>query len=116
MVVPVPPRKGKIREKGWDQVDELCSFLHYRYNQKVMKLLTRNSTGEQKKLGREGRLETIGKAYSLLEEENLPDVMPENVIIIDDIFTTGSTIESCARVLKEGGVKKVIALTIFTAA
>lgn len=114
-IVPVPPRKGKIRERGWDQIDELCQFLKFMYGIKVCNLLKRTTVNEQKKLDREGRLETIGKSYSMVESGN-DMVIPETVVLIDDIFTTGSTVESCARVLKRGGVKKVVALTIFTAA
>lgn len=116
VVVPVPPRKGKIRKKGWDQIDDLCKFLKYRDGVCVMPLLVRNTVSEQKKLDREGRLNSIGMSYSLLEKEKLPEKMPKSVVILDDIFTTGATVESCARVLKEGGVERVTALTLFTAA
>lgn len=125
-IVPVPPRKGKIQKKGWDQIEEICSFLEYRYRHKVLRILQRNETSEaqreQKKLDRTQRLENIGKAYSLLPEEKLikqlketGGVMPESLCIIDDILTTGSTVESCALVLKEGGVKKVDVMALFTA-
>jgi predicted amidophosphoribosyltransferase len=39
-------------------------------------------------------------------------VIPETVVLIDDIYTTGSTMEACTRVLKAAGVKKVYFLTI----
>lgn len=116
VLVPVPPRRGKIRKKGWDQIDDLCMFLKYRYKVCVMPLLVRNTVSEQKKLDREGRLQSIGMSYSLLEKEKLPKQMPKSVVVLDDIFTTGATVESCARVLKEGGVERVTALTLFTAA
>ena len=50
VIVPVPPRKGKIRKNGWDQIDELCSFLEKRYGFKVLKILERNTSKQQKKL------------------------------------------------------------------
>lgn len=110
-IVPVPPRKGKIRKNGWDQIEELCSFLEKRYGLKVLRLLERNTSGQQKKLSRQQRLESIKTAYSLK-----PGIfkLPQSVCLIDDVCTTGSTLESCAEILKKAGVQKVNAVTLFT--
>lgn len=120
VVVPVPPRKGKIRKKGWDQIDELCNFLKNRYGVKVLNILKRNSLEQQKKLNRKERLETISSAYSLVSEEKLKsalkcvgNVLPEEVCIVDDVCTTGATIECCAEILKKNGIKKVNVITLF---
>jgi competence protein ComFC len=120
-VVPVPPRPGKIRTNGWDQIDELCRFLEYRYGYRVCFLLERSTKKEQKTLDRKERLATIGKAYALKEEKYLKKAlratngsMPESVCLIDDVMTTGATIESCAAALKSAGVKNVSVVTLFT--
>ena len=111
-IVPVPPRKGKIQEKGWDQIDELCNLLEFIYGFKILRLLERSTTLEQKKLGREGRLEQIGKAYHL---KSYGKSYPNKVYILDDVCTTGSTLESCARILKEEAKIPVVnAVTLFT--
>jgi predicted amidophosphoribosyltransferase len=119
-VVPVPPRKGKINQKGWDQIDELCSILKYRYGYKVLHLLQRKNVIQQKKLDREGRLQQIGLAYSVVSPSMAAKAlkpyggaMPESVVLLDDVCTTGSTIESCARILKEVGIKHVNAVSLF---
>ncbi len=109
-IVPVPPRKGKIQEKGWDQIDELCNFLELKYNFKIFKLLKRNSSVQQKKLNRKDRLETIKNAYSLAD---FSGNIPETVCLIDDVCTTGSTIECCGRLLKSVGIKKVYVVTLY---
>jgi len=126
-IVPVPPRKGKIAKKGWDQIEELCQFLEHIYGFKVLRILQRNSgeggnTVEQKKLGRQGRLETIGKSFSFVPEKEMKKKLkktsgkiPEEVWLIDDILTTGSTAESCAKIMKEGGIKKVNVMALFCA-
>lgn len=123
-IVPVPPRKGKIAQKGWDQIEELCQFFEHIYGFTVLRILERNSgTVEQKKLGRQGRLETIGKSFVLVPENKMKKQLkknggrlPDQVWLIDDILTTGSTAESCAKVLKEGGIKRVNVMALFTAA
>lgn len=120
IVVPVPPRKGKILEKGWDQIEDLCLFLGYRHGFRILRVLQRNSTMQQKKLNREARLSHIQSAYSLKSESELRKILkpfsgkkPEEVWLIDDVCTTGSTIESCAKVLKEWGVQRVNVITLF---
>ena len=120
-IVPVPPRKGKIRENGWDQIEELCSFLEKRYGFRVLRILERNSMGQQKKLSRTERLESIKTAYSLCSSKviqralkPLSGRLPEAVCLIDDVCTTGSTLESCAEILKAAGIKKVSAVTLFS--
>ena len=113
-VVPVPPRPGKIREKGWDQIDEICGFLKRGWKRKILKILKRNSRTQQKKLDRVQRLEGIGTAYSLVSESRLLKVkIPRKVILVDDVLTTGSTIENCAALLKKAGVEKVFVITLF---
>ena len=121
VLVPVPPRPGKIQEKGWDQIDELCGQLKYRFGFTILPLLVRKTTGQQKKLDREERLKTIGKSYFLVEKKEVEKLLkpfngefPERVCIIDDVCTTGSTLENCAQVLKEAGVQVVDAITLFS--
>ena len=115
VIVPVPPRPGKIRKKGWDQVDELCRILEHKYGYMVMRLLKRTNSVQQKKLDRDHRLHSESKRYVLskkgfaLKRENIP----ECVILIDDVMTTGITVESCAAELKSAGISKVKVLTIF---
>jgi len=121
VVVPVPPRPGKIQEKGWDQIDELCGQLKYRFGFTILPLLVRKTTGQQKKLDREERLKTIGKSYFLVGQKEVQKLLkpfkgefPHRVCIIDDVCTTGSTLENCAQVLKEAGIKVVEAITLFS--
>ena len=121
IIVPVPPRKGKIRKNGWDQIEELSSFLEKRYGFRVLRILERNTSGQQKKLSRTQRLESIKTAYSLSSPQILERALkpfsgkiPVRVCLIDDVCTTGSTLESCAEILKAAGIKRVNAVTLFT--
>ena len=121
VLIPVPPRKGKIRKNGWDQIEELCTFLEKRYGFKVLKILERNSSKQQKKLSRIQRLESIKSAYSLCSSKVIDRALkpfsgrlPSSVCITDDVCTTGSTLESCAEILKKEGITVVNAVTLFT--
>lgn len=117
-IIPVPPRPGKIKEKGWDQIAEVCKFLRYRYGCKIYPMLSRNSFEQQKKRTKEQRLQKVQNDYSVNPKFNFDgfnaDFFCEPVIILDDVKTTGATIEKCASLLKSKGFSKVFALTLFT--
>ena len=115
-VVPVPPRKGKIRDRGWDQIDELCHYLEKGWAVKILPLLERLSHIQQKKLDRVQRIEGISSSYRLKKRKWIQrryPCLPEAVVLADDVLTTGSTVEACARELKKLGIKKVFSLTLF---
>ena len=113
-VVPVPPRPGKVWQTGWDQIAELTFLLRITYGVPVCPLLRRTSVLQQKKLGRKERLSALHSAYvckSAYKDRKKP--LPQAVVLLDDVLTTGATIESCARSLKACGVQTVYAITLF---
>ena len=115
-LVPVPPRPSKLFTRGWDQVEELSCILWRKYGFAVQHLLCRTSETEQKSLRKEGRLETIGKSYvpsRLLTRLEKQGKVPHHVVLMDDIYTTGATAQSCAAVLKDAGVSVVDVYTLF---
>lgn len=108
-LVPVPPRPGKIREKGWDQIDELTSLLSSVYGLKLQKPLERISSREQKTLSKEERMGSSGAVFKAKQ-----GVKPaKRILLIDDVVTTGSTMEKCSEILKNNGAEEVYALALF---
>ena len=114
VIVPVPPRPNKIKNHGWDQIDDLVKFIQLQSKIKVMNLLKRTETEQQKKLNREQRLSHKGSAFVINKKFENKE-LPKKVLIIDDILTTGITLENCALALKNAGVEKVCAITVFIA-
>jgi competence protein ComFC len=106
-IVPVPPRPGKIRSKGWDQVEEIARRLESR-GLIVARPLRRTACSEQKRLGRKGRAANALTAYSLLPGRASPD----EPLLLDDVITTGATVDACARALKSGGARSVAVLAL----
>ena len=109
-VVPVPPRPGKLKKEGWDQIRELSFFLKLKYGFEIHDILERRNCVQQKTLNREERLLTIGSSYFVKEEVGK---IPERVCILDDVMTTGATLEGISGLLKERGAKQVFAVTLF---
>ncbi len=119
IVVPVPPRHGKIFSVGWDQIENIC-FLLEKSGVQVWRVLERVSEVEQKKLDRAGRLAVISSAYKAKdsaliakEESRHGSSLPSEVCLCDDVITTGATVESCSIALKKIGVQKITALSLF---
>ncbi len=114
-IVPVPPRPGKIRARGWDQIDDLCRILSFCYGIQVLGLLERKTALQQKKMDREGRLQLSARSYcikeSALRKKNKSAL--EEVVLLDDVITTGATVEACASLLKAYGIGKVHVLSLF---
>ena len=108
VIVPVPPRPLKIKELGWDQVDYLVKKLEKKHKEiNVSRILKRRKSKVQKELTRTERLNNLkGRIY-------LQNNAPKTALIIDDVITTGSTMEVCANVLKENGAQKVYGLCLF---
>ena len=115
LIVPVPPRKGKIRKLGWDQVEDICFHLHGKYGLKIFHILERLDSGQQKKNGRAERLSHSErfKVCTCFSQKNKYSVVPDEVLLIDDVITTGATVAECTRVLKRFGVRKVRVLSLF---
>ncbi|GHU64879.1 amidophosphoribosyltransferase [Spirochaetia bacterium] len=111
VLVPVPPRPGKIRKTGWDQIEYLARFLKKREAQKdgmeVLRCLKRLPSETQKKLNRENRKSNL-KGRILVKGK-----APKIAVLFDDVITTGSTMDACAAALKEAGAEKVYGICLF---
>jgi predicted amidophosphoribosyltransferase len=108
-IVPVPPRPGKVAEIGWDQIEDLSIELAGRYSLPVSRCLIRQSAIEQKGLGKEARVDNARGSMKTVRGSRIP----ASACVIDDVMTTGSTIDSCAYALKEAGCRTVRAITLF---
>ena len=63
----------------------------------------------QSTLNQNGRKENIKNVYKVINKEKIKN---KKILILDDIFTTGSTVNECSRILKEAGAKEIGILTI----
>jgi len=107
-IVPVPPRPGKIKRDGWDHVDFLAKRIGKIGGEcSVCRCLVRKKSEEQKRLNREQRMVNM-KGRVLLKGK-----APKIALVIDDVITTGSTMEECSLALKKGGAEKVYGLCLF---
>ena len=108
-VVPVPLHPARERERGFNQAALLAERLGPHLGVAVRPLLQRvHYTTTQTAFDRAERIQNLRHAFRLRKNA---DVRKLDVLLIDDVLTTGSTLSECARVLKEHGARSVYATT-----
>jgi ComF family protein len=113
--VPVPARPGKIKESGWEQIEELAKVLECQDAAEggagkkitVERTLRRLPSRSQKELNREER------QLNLKDKIKCARPPAKNIILFDDVFTTGATLSVCAEELKAAGAQRVRGLCLF---
>lgn len=111
VIFPIPLHKKKKRVRGFNQSEYLARRVGNAWDIPVETeiLLKVRKTGSQKKLDAARRRKNLEKAFSVTEPLN-----GLTVLLIDDVFTTGSTIDAAAAVLRAAGAEKVYFLTLCT--
>ena len=115
IIVPVPIHKSKRRDRGYNQAEILGRGIGKELDIPVLPdLLVRNKkTLPQKQLNDKERLLNLQEAFAYNNESSLVYQGKMNVVLlIDDIYTTGSTIEACTNILLQNQVKQVYFLTL----
>ncbi len=114
VVVPVPLHPWRHLRRGFNQAEELARAL----GRPVWAPLRRRSLGvPQARLSGEQRRSNVRGAYCLSRlRAGAPTGRPKYVVLIDDVMTTGATLDACSRALREGGVEWIGALTLARAA
>ena len=113
-LIPVPIHKSRLRKRGYNQAALLAYELEKLSGIPCREdiLIRSKHTGAQKELNRKERLSNMQNAFRL---KTKPEGI-QTVILVDDIFTTGSTLESCSRVLKKAGIRQIYTITLSIAA
>lgn len=112
-IVPVPIHSSKEAVRGFNQAQLIALEIADGFGVPVWDCITRaKATADQFKLDRVQRIVNVHNAFSMNLLYN--DVKYDTVLLIDDVFTTGSTANECSRILKEHGVQKVFVATAAT--
>lgn len=107
-IIPVPVHKEKKRLRGYNQAELLAKELGkaLKIPVETRALLRTRATKPQKGLSHRERQKNLEKAFQCYPE-NCRKTLLKKVLLVDDIYTTGSTIEACARSLMEAGAEAV---------
>jgi len=106
VVVPVPLHRSRLRERGFNQAADLARHLGLPTVSAVRRV---RATATQTSLPGAQRHRNVRAAFA--PARRIDRVRGRRVLLVDDVSTTGATLEACARVLKEAGAGEVLALT-----
>ena len=105
-IIPVPLHPRRQAERGFNQSELIAKEVSRLLHVPVLRCVRRQRyTRQQSTLTKEERKENIHQAFALV------DTLPEGrFLLVDDIFTTGSTLQACAEIVRPGG--EVLSFTI----
>ena len=111
VVVPVPLDRGRLRERGYNQAEliakPLARLLGIPFRSYL--LVRTRPRPNQLRLTRRERWETVRGAYAPHQTAQVDKL---RVLLVDDVFTTGATLDACSRALKGAGAARVVGLTV----
>jgi competence protein ComFC len=111
VVVPVPLHRIRERERGYNQAVLVSRPLAKRLKlpHKPMLLVRTKTRPDKQILNLEERWESVRGAFATRPGSQVDNL---RVLLVDDVLTTGATLDSCARALREAGAKSVVGLTV----
>lgn len=111
-IIPVPLSRKRLLERGFNQAAVLARILakHTKINLDEQSLArTIHTPVHRAAMDRKAREMTVKNAFEVKRPKLIEN---ENILLVDDVFTSGATVSNCAKALKKKGARKVYVLTI----
>ena len=111
LVIPVPLDRSRLRQRGYNQAELIAKPLAKRLHVPLRThLLVRTRPRPPRlKLTRRERWQTVRGAFVMAAGARVDKL---RVLLVDDVFTTGATLDACARTLRRAGASKILGLTV----
>ena len=111
IIIPVPISKKRLNTRGYNQssliAKNLAKELNIEYSEKI--LIKTKDNKPQSEMKQDTRKSNVSGVYKVINKERINN---KKVLIVDDIFTTGSTADECARVLKDNNAESIGVFTL----
>ena len=116
MIIPVPLHRRRLRERGYNQAAVIAKALAAEFTKdrtlyREDVLIRETETKRLKTLSPLERRIALENAFKA-DLSSVPSEMRENILVVDDIYTTGATMDEAARTLRSAGVERVFFLTL----
>jgi len=114
MIIPVPLHRNRLKSRGFNQAALLGDYISYRhkipcYDDILVRTAdTKSQTGFNKAM----RMQNLKNAFAVAKPDYVQD---KNILLVDDVYTTGATADSCSRELRFSGAGNIYVLTIAAA-
>lgn len=114
LMMPIPLHRARLRQRGFNQSELIARAALRHLDRSKFELHIGNlrrvrATDSQTGLTRHQRRENVRGAFTVRSIERVRD---RSVLIVDDVYTTGTTLNECARVLRSAGAKRVVVATV----
>lgn len=112
VIMPIPLYKTKLRERGYNQSEYLCEGVNEIFHTKVINDIVhrKRNTKTQSKLNNQQRTQNVKDAFEI--DDKAAEIFEKNIILIDDVVTTGSTLNEVIRILKDSHSGKILVCTL----
>lgn len=109
-IIPVPLHRSKFQHRGFNQAQRIADVIGDQFDVPVLPnfVIRSKKTQPQKDLSRSERQNNLKKAFKIAQN----DVKLNTIIVVDDIYTTGSTIDMVSQVCLDAGIKKVYGICL----
>lgn len=111
IIIPVPISRKRLKQRGYNQsyliAKELAKMLNIELDDRILKKIKNNSA--QSVLNKIEREHNVNNVYKLFNNKN---IIGKRILLVDDIYTTGSTVNECSKILKMAKVERVDVLTL----
>jgi ComF family protein len=112
LVVPVPLHRSKLRIRGYNQSELLAKYISKNTDVPYVDVLKRiKNTPKQSQVTKEERRKNLKDAFDIKSGKN-ESLTRKTVLLVDDVYTTGSTADECSKTLLKNGASKVYVITI----
>lgn len=111
VVLPVPLYRDRLKKRGYNQAELLANFIGKNLDITVdTSTLTRHThTSAQNKLNRADRAKNMEGVFGI---SNNFEISQKKILLVDDIYTTGSTVDQCSKVMLEHGADEIFVITL----
>lgn len=110
-IISVPISLNRYFERGYNQSYLIAKYVSKKIKKQILKfvLIKTKNNKKQSALGIFERKQNVKNVYKVINKNKIQN---KRILLIDDIYTTGATVEECAKVLRENGAKSVIVAVI----
>ena len=111
LLIPVPLHIARLRTRGFNQAILLGELVSQQWQIPLLRqgLQRTRPTTPQMELTRDQRMTNLHGAFAIKDTAEVAD---RRVMLVDDVFTTGSTLSECAQVLRQAGCHEISAVTV----
>lgn len=112
LILPVPLYRTHHKQRGYNQAAVLARYVAHHYNLPLAShnlLRIRQVKAQSQVKGRQARRDNVKNAFHIREPQAIHN---QQVILVDDVLTTGATVNECAKTLKKAGARSVLVLTL----